>query len=215
MVSVADATPSRDAPPTGNVGSSANQKVMRPSSPAPAPESGGGRTPAERAAAGYRLSAYPAAMRAQSAGWPRTPTALSESPRRASHQEVFGQPLRSHSTRGGRPGMSTPRHLHSSVGDIIFGGDAWCGTSAPSTRGSAGGVGGARLHEVGNTKAPIGTPCRDGMSTQSPTVGSLLSHTFGAAPPERPTVGSRANLSRAHRHMNATAQTIIFAHPIS
>ena len=154
-------------------------------------------------------------MRAQSAGWPRTPSHLNveQNRRQGSHHEVFGQSPRSYAghTRGSRPGMATPRHLHSSVGDVIFGGGAWA-SPMPSTRGSAGGVGGARLHEVGHRTTPGGKQRRDHASTQQ---GTLLHHTFGAPPPERPTVGSRADLSRAHRHNDSTAHTIIFAHPIS
>ena len=54
-----------------------------------------------------------------------------------------------------------------------------------------------------------------GHERQPDHLGLVRKHLGPMPPPERPTVGSRANLSRAHRHMNATAQTIIFAHPIS
>ena len=107
----------------------------------------------------------------------------------------FGATPVQHPSRGSRPGMPMPRHLQSSVGEVIFGGNAWVtesrrrqlqtwssGRQAATLqrqqrrrlqsialmqsclhlpdltgRGSPGGVGGAKLHEVGT--ASLHLPC--------------------------------------------------------
>lgn len=156
----------------------------------------------------------------------------------------FGATPVQHPSRGSRPGMPTPRHLQSSVGEVIFGGNAWVTESSPTpvadqqqrtpssytpapaassptrysadaimpspsqsheVRGSPGGVGGAKLHEVGYGQPP-----------PSMQLG-MLEHaerrqmTFGAPPPRRPTVGARAELSRSYLHMNSTADVVMWA----
>ena len=180
-------------------------KVLHFATPAPMPPSSRQQQVTPRSAAERAATGYAPATRGHSAGYPRTPSQLKVecNPLAAS---VHGQPTPQHATRGGRPGMATPRHLHSSVGDIIFSG-GWGGAGA--TRGSTAGVGGARLHEVGHSKHTPGKPLRDHQSTVG---GQLLQHTFGAPPPSRASVGSRAHLSRAHlHHMASTADQVIFA----
>ena len=70
-----------------------------------------------------------------SAGWPRTPTGLKmeRTPRPTNPEVLHGHATPKHPTRGQRPGMATPRHLESSVGGIIFSGDAWGMPAQPST----------------------------------------------------------------------------------
>jgi hypothetical protein len=105
--------------------------------------------------------------------------------------------------------VATPRNLESTVGDVVFSGEAWgMPPGEVMKRGQAKGVGGARLHEVGSVHTPVGEALRDNQSTAG---GRLLQHTFGAMPPARPTVGSRAHLSRAPlHHMSSTAAQVIW-----
>jgi hypothetical protein len=76
---------------------------------------------------------------------------------------------------------------------------------SPGMRGKAGGVGGARLHEIGHRETPSGVQLR------SQEHAALQGLTFGAPSPVRPTVGSREHLSRAHIHMSSTADAIIWS----
>jgi len=145
----------------------------------------------------------------------------------APHTLIFGASPRQHITRGERPCMPVPRHLQSSVGDLIFGGPGVTVTepvtssaaegellqaapaSPPKTplRGLGSSVGGARIHEIGHRQNEIGVPTRD------PTQAHLVHQTFGAPTPTRPTVGSREHLSRAYRHMNSTADAVMWNRP--
>ena len=194
----------------------ADTKVLHSATPAPPPSGGldgSYRSPAMRIASG----AYAPASRCQSAGWPRTPSQLQVERTQMRGHEIFGQPPPQHATRGGRPGLATPRHLESKVGDIIYPGGAWA-TSQPSVKGHATGVGGAAIHEEGYRQPPIGTPSRREPAsarrgaTPPPQQHQNPEVVFGAPPPERPTVGSRAHLSRAHLHMSSTADRVIWAH---
>ena len=76
---------------------------------------------------------------------------------------------------------------------------------SPGMRGKAGGVGGAKLHEIGHRETQPGAQLR------CPEHAALQSLTFGAPSPVRPTVGSREHLSRAHIHMSSTADAIIWS----
>ena len=131
---------------------------------------------------------YAAATRGSSAGFPRTPSQLTvervDYPERVN--TVFGQPVPRLPTRGERPGLSTPRHLVSSVGDVIFGGSDWAPSSSPTPT------------------SPHSTP-----SAQTPPAvqPGQPGYVFGALPPTRPTVGSRAHLSRAHLHTSSSCAT--------
>ena len=188
------------APVPAGVASVHTPFVLHPDLPEPADTT---FEPDPRSAAGY---GYAPGTRASSAGWPRTPSQLKVQQPRPNGYDEYGAKPKSHSKRGGRPGQPVPRHLQSTVQDIIFGGgEGWASESG--MRGYAGGVGGAKLHEIGHTR----TPC--GHQTREDPQGPLQTHVFGAPPPTRPTVGSRAHLSRAHmNHMRSTAEQVIWAH---
>ena len=76
---------------------------------------------------------------------------------------------------------------------------------SPGMRGKAGGVGGAKLHEIGCRETPSGVQLR------CPEHAALQNVTFGAPSPKRPTVGSREHLSRSYIHMNSTADAVIWS----
>ena len=188
------------------------------------PAAGAVRSPAARIA-----YSYAPASRCASAAWPRTPSMLAVEENPSRKKEVYGKSPRSLPTRGGRPGMPTPRHLESTVGNIIFGGN-WA-DAADHTRGTENGVGGARLHEVRAAPAPRPDFFFLSVRTRAPQVGhaqtpvgkslhcegpvrqaeAVEMHVFGEQPPTRPTVGSRAHLSRAHvYHMASTSDQVIW-----
>lgn len=201
----------------GSAGEAAST-ILHSATPPPLPSDGTSystRTPAQRAA-----TAYAPASRCASAGWPRTPSQLQvERGRTPSHNEVFGHPAPQHATRGGRPGLATPRHLESKVGDIIFAGGAW-GAGETTTRGHVHGVGGARWHEVGHPQTPVGIQTSHRAASRTGGRGEEAPRrqqqqpqmAFGAPPPERPTVGNRAHLSRAYMHNASTADRVIWGH---
>ena len=170
-----------------------------------------------------------------SAGWPRTPQALrTDDPLGGENTQPQEAPL-SHFekmvARGGDatpaapppPGIAAPRinatapvdprrHLQSSISEHVWPGGVW-GPDQGAMRGTAAGIGMQKLHEFGSTPArtPSGMQRRDMQTTFE---GALLDHTFGAPPPSRPTVGTRAHLDRAHqpgRHMDAVADRVIWA----
>ena len=160
------------------------------------------RSPAVRAAAAY-MPAY----RASSAAWPRTPSQLVAE--KQPDYAVHGQRVPQHITRGQHVGHATPRHLQSSVGDIIFSGGAWGmpATRDAKVRGDPEAVGAARLHEVGHLETPCGT------SRFATSRMAEADHVFGEPPPERPTVGTRSHLSRSHLHTRSelVAASVMFA----
>lgn len=160
------------------------QKILSPVQPPPLPPTSAGySSSAQFTPRGTKGLCDPRSSPAYPPAYPATPSQVAMEKGRVKYT-VDGEPRRT-SQRGERPGMATPRHLNSSaVRDVIFGGGVW---DDDSRRGSA-------------------------RAARTESNSLEQQHTFGAPPPERPTVGDRAHLSRAHRHNDAVAHTIIFAH---
>ena len=110
-------------------------------------------------------------------------------------------------SRGERIIPSTPRHLQSKAGDVIFSG--WSGANQSTPRGNAS-AGNASARLAAGFESARRNAAGLGVGA-SPAMQSVI---FGEPPPTRPTVGDRAHLSRAYKHTSSTADSIIFGHAI-